>query len=426
MDYFFSVIIPVYNTEKYLQECLDSVLSKKIDGVQVVCVNDGSTDGSMSILQEYQARNSNLFIISQDNQGLSGARNTGIKNADGKYILFLDSDDMLYENALEEMMEVLKSNDVEILLYDSDCMYETKRLKETDYKDDYYHRKKVYGGPKSGQLMFVEQMENDDFCDSACLMAISRQWLLDQSILFRSGMLYEDCLFVFQCFMTASKMMHINKALMIYRVREGSIMTSKPKYENVKSRMICYSEMLLYLLNHNLPIKTAQAVERFAETVMYHLKGLDSQLTIQERQKTNDFSTEEKLLAASLEIGIYKIPDISNRMLLMGFKERVKEAENIVIYGAGKIGTMVYRFLKENHLADKVVAFVVTGDTETREKNGLPLLNIEDRRISREVLLLISAGQNFQWDMLHTAYKNGFNDIEIIHRNLERGLEACK
>lgn len=426
MSNFLSVIIPVYNTEKYLRECLDSILSQRMENVQIICVNDGSTDDSLSILEEYQGNNSQIVIISQENQGLSGARNTGIRNADGKYILFLDSDDMLHDNALKEIINILNNNNTEILLYDSDCIYETERLKEIDYKDDYYHRKKSYGGPKCGQVMFAEQMENDDLCDSACLLAINRQWLIDRNLLFRPGMLNEDCLFVFQCFMLAEKVMHINKSLMIYRVREGSIMTSKPQYKNVQGRMICFTEMLSILLDHSLSPRVAQAVAKFAGAVMYNLKKLDSQMTLEERKKPVNFSPEEKLLAASMEIGIYSAPDMSSRMLLLGFKERVKEADKVVIYGAGKIGMMVYQFLKDNDLSDKIEAFVVTKDAGDRKVAGIPLMNIDDRQIPREALVLISAGQNFQWDMLETTRQNGFYDVEVIHASLGRGLEECR
>lgn len=426
MNFFLSVIIPVYNTEKYLRECLDSVLSQKVENVQIVCVNDGSTDDSLSILEEYQRNNGQIVIISQENQGLSGARNTGIRNADGKYILFLDSDDMLHEHALEEIVSVLNNNDVEILLYDSDCIYETKRLKEIDYKDDYYHRKQSYGGPKSGQVMFAEQVENDDMCDSACLLAINRYWLSNRALFFRLGMLNEDCLFVFQCLMLAEKVMHINRPLMIYRVREGSIMTSKSQYNNVKGRMICFMEMLSVLLEHSLSPRVAQAVAKFADVVMCNLKRLDSQMTLEERKKPVDFSPEEKLLAACMEVGVYRAPGMSSRMLMLGFKERVKEADKIVIYGAGKIGMLVYHFLKDNRLSDKIEAFVVTKDAGDRKVAGIPLMNIDDRRVPREALILISAGQNFQWDMLETARQNGFCDVEVIHSSLERVLKECR
>lgn len=426
MDYFFSVIIPVYNTERYLRECLDSVLSQEMDAVQIVCVNDGSTDGSLSVLEEYQAKDERVIIISQENQGLAGARNAGIKNADGKYILFLDSDDMLYWGALSEISQQLKQTEVEILLYDADCLYEREKTKDDDYKDDYYHRKKSYGGPMTGQAMFVEQVENDDLCDSACLLAINRTWLLKKGLFFKEGMLYEDCLFVFQCFMMAEKMLHINRPLMIYRVREGSIMTSRPVYKNIKSRLICYYELLGYALENSLQPEVSAAVAKYAGMVMRHLKDMDRRVTVEERKKTADFSPIEDFLAESMEIGLYSARSVATRMPLLGLRERVREAEDVVIYGAGKVGTLVYRFLKRHELSDKVKAFAVTDGADGREIDGIPVVNLNDSRLGGGALLLVSAGLRFQWDMLQAAKRNGFHDIEVINRELELQLEAAE
>lgn len=426
MDCFFSVIIPVYNTEKYLRECLDSVLSQDVMEMQIVCVNDGSTDNSLDILEEYQAKDSRVIVISQKNKGLAGARNTGIKNAEGKYILFLDSDDLLYKGALGELLGKLKNNELEILLYDADCRYERKKTKADDYKDGYYHRKRSYGGPMSGQAMFAEQVGNDDLCDSACLMAIDRRWLIEKEIFFKQGMFYEDCLFVFQCFMIAEKVQHINRPLMIYRVREGSIMTSTPKYENIKSRLICYYEILGYALSHDLPPEVMAAVSKFAGMVMRHLKDMDCQVTVEERKKTVDFSPVEDFLAESMEIGLYGAKGIATRIPLLGLRERVREAEAVVIYGAGKVGTLVYRFLKRNSLSKKVRVFAVTDGADNRKIDGIPVVNLADKCLPSEALLLIAAGLRFQWDMLQAAQENGFYDMEVISRELELQLEAAE
>lgn len=426
MDSFFSVIVPVYNTEQYLRECLDSVLSQGMDDVQLVCVNDGSTDSSLSILREYQAKDRRVTVVSQENQGLAGARNTGIKNANGQYILFLDSDDMLYEGALCEISRQLQEKEPEILLYDADCLYERKKTKDDDYKDDYYHRKKCYGGPMSGQAMFATQVGNDDLCDSACLLAINRKWLLEKGLFFRQGMLYEDCLFVFQCFMIAEKVQHINRPLMIYRVREGSIMTARPRYKNIKSRLTCYYEILGYALSHDLSLEVSASVAKFAGMVMRHLKNIDRRLTVEERKKTADFSPIEDFLAESMEIGLYGARSIATHMPLLGLRERVREADAVVIYGAGKVGTLVYRFLKRNRLSDRVRAFAVTDGAEGKRIDGIPVLNLYDGSLSRNALLLVSAGLRFQWDMLQAAEKNGYQDVEVINRELELQLEAAE
>ena len=97
----FSIIIPVYNVEKYLRDCLDSVLGQSFSDWEAICVNDGSTDHSASILEEYASRDIRITVISQPNGGLSAARNTGMNAAKGDYVIFLDSDDWLEADALK-------------------------------------------------------------------------------------------------------------------------------------------------------------------------------------------------------------------------------------------------------------------------------------------------------------------------------------
>lgn len=90
-----SVIMPVYNSEKFLKECIESVLNQTLKDIEVICVNDGSTDNSLQILEEFQKKDSRLIIINQKKQYAGRARNNGIKYAKGKYLSFLDSDDIL-------------------------------------------------------------------------------------------------------------------------------------------------------------------------------------------------------------------------------------------------------------------------------------------------------------------------------------------
>ena len=95
-----SIIIPVYNTAQYLAECLDSVLAQGFKDIEIICVNDGSTDNSAAILKKYQKKDKRIKVITQKNKGLSGARNAGLKAATGKWVCFLDSDDILPPDAL--------------------------------------------------------------------------------------------------------------------------------------------------------------------------------------------------------------------------------------------------------------------------------------------------------------------------------------
>ena len=175
--------------------------------------------------------------MTQKNQGLAAARNTGIMHAKGKYIIFCDSDDMLKRNSAEKLYDLAEENDTQIVCFDSKCLYMTEELAKNDNKDYYYQRPISYG-LDTGKEIFTRMMEDNSYCDSACLMFINRNWLEDSGLSFYAGILYEDCLFSVQCMMKAERVYHINEQFYIYRVREGSIMTSKVGADNLYGRLI--------------------------------------------------------------------------------------------------------------------------------------------------------------------------------------------
>ena len=110
-----SIIIPVYNCEKYLEECLDSVLRQTLKEYEIICVDDGSTDCTIDILKKYAEQDFRIKVLHQKNQGAGVARNLGLKHAEGEYIAFLDSDDYYLDtDALMCMYEICKKNDVDV------------------------------------------------------------------------------------------------------------------------------------------------------------------------------------------------------------------------------------------------------------------------------------------------------------------------
>ena len=133
-----SVIIPVYNTEKYLSECLDSVLAQTFKDIEIICVNDGSSDNSGRILEEYTKRDTRIKVITQSNQGLSAARNAGLDEAKGEWIAFLDSDDRLPPYALEVLYQIALKSLVEIVASRSFGNVETSNFDYILHKDAFY------------------------------------------------------------------------------------------------------------------------------------------------------------------------------------------------------------------------------------------------------------------------------------------------
>ena len=105
-----SIIVPVYNVEKYLSECLDSIINQSYKNIEIILINDGSTDSSLEICQKYQKNDKRIKLISQANKGLSISRNNGMKIATGKYIMFVDSDDIIHSRMIEVLYKEIKNN----------------------------------------------------------------------------------------------------------------------------------------------------------------------------------------------------------------------------------------------------------------------------------------------------------------------------
>ena len=192
-----SVIIPVYNVEKYIRECLDSVLEQSLKDIEVVCVNDGSTDGSRSVLSEYEAGDKRIIVLDKENGGLSSARNSGINIAQGKYVLFLDSDDLFAsEEALSILYDKAEKEVLDQLYFDAEVFFENEEVKtQNSNYIEYYKRKKNYPDVMTGKELFSELQTNWDFKPNACMQLLRRSFLIDNKLTFCEGILDEDEVF---------------------------------------------------------------------------------------------------------------------------------------------------------------------------------------------------------------------------------------
>lgn len=142
-----SVIIPVYNVEKYLPKCVDSVIGQTYADLEIICVNDGSPDNSADILEGYAQKDSRIKIINQTNQGLSGARNTGISHATGEYIVFVDSDDWLDTQAIEEAVSVMQKNSCDAVMWGYTREFADKSVEKKIFDGD-----RIFGEAESRDI----------------------------------------------------------------------------------------------------------------------------------------------------------------------------------------------------------------------------------------------------------------------------------
>ena len=229
-----SVIIPVYNVEKYLRECLDSIVNQTLREIEIICVDDGSTDGSPEILREYGEKDRRITIISQENRGISSARNHGADIASGEYFYFMDGDDILERDALSRLYQLSEEKSLDVLYFDGESFFETEELKEIKKNYiTYYARKGDYSRVMTGPQMLHEMIAMDEYRSSLCLQFISSVHYRQENLRFEEGIIGEDNIFTFQCIMPAHRVYHMKEAFFHRRVRGNSVMTSAGKFEQV-------------------------------------------------------------------------------------------------------------------------------------------------------------------------------------------------
>lgn len=223
-----SVIIPVYNVEKYLAKCIDSVLSQTFLDIEIILVNDGSSDKSAFICDEYCKKYPFISVIHQENKGLGGARNTGIENAKGKYLFFLDSDDYLSKNALECCYSMAQQYDCDMVLFDCIAAFEDGSL-GSRYSCNFLPQ---------NQLIKGNDLKSITLFSSACNRLYKANLFLNTGIRFPEKLWYEDLHTTPKLIPYVKSAYYYNsEPLYFYLQRTGSIMHSPDLDRITKERI---------------------------------------------------------------------------------------------------------------------------------------------------------------------------------------------
>jgi len=220
-----SIVIPVYNSEKWLRGCLTSVVNQTIEptDVEIIVIDDGSTDNSYGIINEFSKTYSNIKIVTKENGGVSSARNVGIELAQGKYITFIDSDDYIDKNFCKNMLD--KANDADVVSCGHDSYYYGKFKKRYEIKPSLNYE-------QHNAICDFFQKKN---CAHIVVTKMFKLELIKKySIRFVEGRLYEDMMFAFEINNVAQTFTHINESLYTYWRRENSLsgITSRKKFED--------------------------------------------------------------------------------------------------------------------------------------------------------------------------------------------------
>ena len=234
-----SVIIPVYNVEYYLRKCLNSIINQTLKDIEIICINDQSTDCSLDILQEYAEKDSRIIIINQKNLGAGAARNAGLKVARGEYLSFLDSDDFFELNMLEKAYKACSTHNLDFLVFRSD-FYDNDS--ETYIPQYATIRKDLLPGKRIFTYKDIKRDIFNTFVGWAWDKLYSREFVISNNLLFQEQRTTNDLLFVYTAFVKAKRIMVIDDVLAHHRI---SLQSSLSRTREQSWR--CFYDALLAL-----------------------------------------------------------------------------------------------------------------------------------------------------------------------------------
>ena len=230
-----SVIIPVYNVEPYVEDCLRSVMNQTLTDIEMICIDDRGDDASIDIVKRLMAEDSRISLfVNEKNMGLATARNRGMERATGEYVYFLDSDDMITKNALEELYGKAEKECLDACIFSADFIYEDESLRKI-FGTNPAKYKGSYPDIMTGKELFIEWMKVWDWMPSQPRYFYKRSFLENSKIRFIDGLLHEDETFAFDVLMYAKRVRVIDEPFFIRRCRASSIMSSTPTMRNVES-----------------------------------------------------------------------------------------------------------------------------------------------------------------------------------------------
>jgi len=287
-----SIIIPVFNSAPWLAECLASALSQTGVNIEVICVDDGSTDKSPVILAAYAAADSRVKVFHQENSGQSIARNYAITKATGRYVLFLDSDDYYLADALAILVTQADAEQLDALFFDAVPFVDNKAFaRQLPNRISYYQRSGTYPPVMSGPELLAAFRDNNSYLASPCLELIRLNFLKDNELAFYPQIVHEDFLFTFTMLVTAQRAGYLPIKLYGRRIREDSTTTSELSLKHLKGYWICYLELSKLLLEATLPPSVIPQTVDIVQEAWWHCRKIYAALPESELSQLRQFDT---------------------------------------------------------------------------------------------------------------------------------------
>lgn len=230
-----SIIVPVYNVEKEIDKCIKSLINQTYENVEIILVNDGSTDSSLSICNSYKNKDFRIKVINKENGGLSDARNSGINISTGDYILFVDSDDWIEIDSCEKFISTMDGRNIDIVVG------EAKKIEGANIS--YLKHNNLNNGQEYSSKEYIKlAIEALEWYAPVCFNMYNRDFIIKNELFFKKDILHEDMQILPRTFLESERIIYMQYCFYNYKIREGSITQSKDNTKNIESMTIIFNE----------------------------------------------------------------------------------------------------------------------------------------------------------------------------------------
>ena len=429
-----SVLVPVFNTEKYLKQCLDSVANQSIDNMEIICINDGSTDNSLDMLTEYANKDNRFKIIDKENSGYGHSMNVGIKTAKGEYIGIVESDDFVDRNMFVTLYELAKVHDADLVKSNFWAFKDGKDTLQNVLQNEPF--KKKINPRRENKSIFLRGQ-------SIWTGIYKREFLLENNIRFLEtpGASYQDTSFFFITMACANSVVLIEDAFLHYRQDnpDSSVMSKekvycvceeidavwrflkgRPELEAELKYVVPVFQWIVYKWNLN---RLNSVQKYYFLEKMYDDFKLLSQKGLLKKEFWNDFDAYNMIQRmVNCEKTKFLVHKYINDQLILDFKNNFLSGirgMNVFVYGAGKIGELIVRYLKENNVVP--CGIVVSSVVDNPEiLLGCKVTELKDFYVEENMdsVLIVAVKEESQYPIIRDLLGKGFKNVIALNNEL--------
>lgn len=400
-----SVIVPVYNAGLFLRECMESLVNQTLTDIEIICIDDGSTDESLSILHEYQSQDERIKIIcNKANLGAAESRNEGLTEAAGKYVQFVDADDYLKADTLENLFRTAENRKSDMCFLGMELV--TSGIEKVMFPEGIQG---CYPEVYNGKTLMKLLTENDEFFLYLCMVFYQNQFLKEYQLKFKRLAIGEGGDFILRALCTARRVIVSNEKY-CYRINDASVThMDHAKEELLFGQIVQYIDVLRYFTE-----------QENAEELGFFLAGLYKKIAGGIQGITDALSRKfENRLETSFEKHIFGMLQQTNNVYGIKFDEEIlseiRKKEYVIIYGAGYASKEMIELLHQHGI--EIVGFAVTERREGQNAvYGHHVYEIKELLLYRKkAVVLIAANRKYNREIQEVLERYGFEDYIFLN-----------